>query len=93
MVRHSLNSLDTSFSGLLIVPSCLPQHSFFYMTKAAVPHLQKVKGSIVNNASVCLPNPLRSLFRLLLTDLFTALSLGQRLRASRSYRPHPSTPC
>lgn len=30
----------------------LNMHSFFYMTKAAVPHLQKVKGSIVNNASV-----------------------------------------
>ncbi|POY72177.1 hypothetical protein BMF94_4814 [Rhodotorula taiwanensis] len=30
----------------------LNMHSFFYMTKAAVPHLEKVKGSIVNNASV-----------------------------------------
>lgn len=41
---------------MLTAASCLLQHSFFYMTKAAVPHLQKVKGSIVNNASVRLPN-------------------------------------
>ncbi|BGP56454.1 hypothetical protein JCM8202_001806 [Rhodotorula sphaerocarpa] len=30
----------------------LNMHSFFYLTKACVPHLEKVKGSIVNNASV-----------------------------------------
>ncbi|KAG0657431.1 hypothetical protein C6P46_006505 [Rhodotorula mucilaginosa] len=52
MVRHSPSPDPQSFGRILIAANCLLQHSFFYMTKAAVPHLQKVKGSIVNNASV-----------------------------------------
>lgn len=45
-----------AFRRMLMAVIWLSQHSFFYMTKAAVPHLQKVKGSIVNNASVRLAN-------------------------------------